>query len=513
VISADLATFLESGVSVQVGTRDARLLPEATRAMGARVEKGGTGLTSPGGAPRDRPARGPAPLLPGRGPVDHLHLRPGRTPNVTYVSQVHYLGPDRVGLSCQFFNKTQRNIAENPFATAILLHPVTFEAFRLVLRFDHAETEGPLFDAMATRIQVIASHTGMAGVFRLRSADVYQVLEAERVEGFLLPPDREEAAAAPAPGLAAAGPLTELRGLHVISDRIARAGDLESLLAGALTALDELFGFSHSMVLLPEEPDGQLVAIASRGYGDQGIGAEVRPGQGIIGTVAERRRMVRVAGFGAELRYGRAIRGRVQECGDRASLAPEIPLPGLPDAQAQLALPLLVADKLVGVLAVESRDPLCFDDWDEPFFGIVGNQIAVAIDRMRGQEDEEPAPAAAGRRPAQGAARRRAFRYYRNDDCVFVDGEYLVRNVSGKILWKVLGLHRKEGRTEFTNRELRLDPGLGLPPVKDNLESRLILLRKRLQEKCPDVRLVPVRRGRFALELDCAVDLSEQDSG
>ncbi len=151
------------------------------------------------------------------------------------------------------------------------------------------------------------------------------------------------------------------------------------------------------------------------------------------------------------------------------------------------------------------QDPLQFDEWDEAFLGIVGNQIAMGMDRM--QEDEPPEPA------APCARRVRTLVYYRNDDCIFADGEYLVRNVPGKILWKLLQLHRREARTEFTNRELRLDPSLGLPAVKDNLESRLILLRRRLEEKCPEIRLVPVRRGRFALELACAVELAERETG
>jgi hypothetical protein len=45
VISNDLAAFLESGISVLVGTRDAQLMPESSRAFGARVEAGGTEVT------------------------------------------------------------------------------------------------------------------------------------------------------------------------------------------------------------------------------------------------------------------------------------------------------------------------------------------------------------------------------------------------------------------------------------------------------------------------------------
>jgi Pyridoxamine 5'-phosphate oxidase len=44
-ISPELAEFLQSGISILVGTRDARLMPEVARVLGARVEPGGRELT------------------------------------------------------------------------------------------------------------------------------------------------------------------------------------------------------------------------------------------------------------------------------------------------------------------------------------------------------------------------------------------------------------------------------------------------------------------------------------
>jgi hypothetical protein len=446
------------------------------------------------------------------------------TPNVTYVSQVHYVDSTHVALSRQFFNKTQQNLEQNPRACLEFYDPLTFHAYHARIRYLHSETSGPLFETMSARIQAIATQTGMAGIFRLIAADVCEVTSLRRVDGFLMP-GAEMARMSTLPGV-----MTELRGLQLVSDRINRARDTEELLQTALAALDEYFGLAHSMVLLPDEQGERLVAIASRGYGDSGIGAEVSIGTGLIGTVASTRRLLRVGGLGHELRYGRAIRGRVRDLGGDGLLSPEIPLPGLVDAESQLALPMLVGDELVGVIAFESRDNLAHRLWHESFLQVLANQIAIGIDRMRQQEeDDEQArdsnattqrtseprvtPQAAAAAPATQRDRVRKFLFFRNDDCVFVDGEYLVRNVPGKILWKILNENANGARTQFTNRELRLDPTLGLPPVKDNLESRLILLRKRLAEKCPDVRLVPTQRGRFSLELDCAIELAERDHG
>ena len=73
-------------------------------------------------------------------------------PNVTYVSQVHYVDPSHVALSFQFFNKTRENILANPQATVLLIHPETARCYRLALLYRRTEPEGPLFEAMKARM-------------------------------------------------------------------------------------------------------------------------------------------------------------------------------------------------------------------------------------------------------------------------------------------------------------------------------------------------------------------------
>lgn len=97
------------------------------------------------------------------------------------------------------------------------------------------------------------------------------------------------------------------------------------------------------------------------------------------------------------------------------------------------------------------------------------------------------------------------IRYYEADDTVMVDGEYVIKGVAGRILFLLLTLRADEGRTVFLNRELRLHPFLKLPSYKDNLETRLLNLQRRLEDKNLPIRLDREQRGR--IELACNPDV------
>ena len=174
----------------------------------------------------------------------------------------------------------------------------------------------------------------------------------------------------------------EVRIIQQISSAITSTLDLDHVLEIVLGAMDRVLGFQHSMILLKDPAAERLRLFASRGYDAPGLGAEVGFGEGVIGVVAERKRMMRVGNLGMSRSYLRSVRARMEATGQMGAVE-SASLPGLPDAQSQLALPLLVKDRLVGVLVVESPRPNAFDELDELLLGIVGNQAATAIDNAR----------------------------------------------------------------------------------------------------------------------------------
>jgi hypothetical protein len=103
------------------------------------------------------------------------------TPNATIISKVYYVDETHVALSFQFFNKTIRNVRENPRAWAAVTDFVGAADWTLDLEFERSETEGPIFDAMDMQIEAIASATGMSGIFKLRAADIYRVLSVGKL--------------------------------------------------------------------------------------------------------------------------------------------------------------------------------------------------------------------------------------------------------------------------------------------------------------------------------------------
>ena len=102
-------------------------------------------------------------------------------PNVAYISQVYYVDDAHIALSHQFFNKSTRNIQENPRICVSIVHPETFQMWRIYGHFLRSETEGKTFEEMSGQLEAIASMTGMEDVFRLKSADIYEILSLEEM--------------------------------------------------------------------------------------------------------------------------------------------------------------------------------------------------------------------------------------------------------------------------------------------------------------------------------------------
>ena len=439
------------------------------------------------------------PCLEGAIPAVMATCASDGTPNVAYISQVVYVDEGHVALSFQFFNKTRANILANPQASVLVLDPVTARFYRLHLRYLRTETHGALFESMKARLAGIASHSGMAEVFRLKGSDVYAVEHIDAIdgEGLSPPPCRT--------GL--------LHRLRQCSERIAACAGLDELLQTALRCLCEALGIQHAMVLMLDTPERRLYTVASCGYATSGVGSEIALGHGVIGMAARENTPVRISHMTHAALYSNAMRSSLQaDSAEDAELAHglEIPYPGLSEPHSQLAVPMVAAGRLLGVLFTESPRDMAFNFEDEDMLVALAGHLGAAIDLLQATPDNGEATAPTGAQAPAISGTPVRVRHYASNDSIFINDGYLIKGVAGAIFWKLLRDYTQAGRTEFSNRELRLDPSIRLPDVADNLEARLLLLQRRLQENNPPMRIEKTGRGRFRLCVTCPVQLEEQ---
>jgi adenylate cyclase len=408
------------------------------------------------------------------------------TPNISYLSHVVAADEANVALSNQFFAKTAANVRANPSAAVLLVDPRNGMQYCLKVTWDRSLDDGPLFDQVAEQLRASSAQVGMSGVMRLKAVDIFRVDSIEAVASAI---EQDSLMGAPeVPGMLALAAVTER-----IGDQSETEGVIEALLSGVCGELR----FEHAIVLLGDGTRDLLTTIASLGYERSGVGSEVPLDEGLIGTAAAAMRTVKVNDMSRIRRFGAAIEASSSDENRTKTIA----LPGLPDALSQIAVPLVAQGKVRGVLFVESRERLAFSQAHALALEMIAAQAATALALCEvaasepPEDDQAPTPA-----PRPGKAIN--VTHHRFDDSVFIDNVYVIKGVAGRLLMFMLEAYLGEGRHEFTNREMRLSESLRLPEIKDNLETRLLLLRRRLDEKALGVRLIHVARGQVKLEIE-----------
>jgi signal transduction histidine kinase len=138
---------------------------------------------------------------------------------------------------------------------------------------------------------------------------------------------------------------------------------LDELIQRAADAIHELLGFPNLAIPLidPEQP-GTLVLTVKGGHYKHLIPGEYRIpiSQGLMGEAARTRQTVLVNDVTTDPRY--------------------LPTPG-GAAACELAVPIVLGERVLGVVNVERDEP--FRDEDAAIVGIIADQLAVAIENAR----------------------------------------------------------------------------------------------------------------------------------
>ena len=161
---------------------------------------------------------------------------------------------------------------------------------------------------------------------------------------------------------------TELQTVAEVGTEAASSLDSNKLLVNVANLTKERFGLYHAHIYLLDEAGQSLRLAAGAGQAGQQM---VNAGHRIALT-----REASIVATAA--RTGEAVIAN-----DVTQVPLFLPNPMLPRTRAEMAIPLIIGDRVTGVLDVQSDEVNRFTDQDKAVMGILASQIAVSVDNAR----------------------------------------------------------------------------------------------------------------------------------
>ena len=158
-----------------------------------------------------------------------------------------------------------------------------------------------------------------------------------------------------------------LKLIEEVSQRLSTVLEIDESLSQVVELIREAFNYYHVSVSLVDRAAGEVVIRAGTGNAGKAMTQEQRRlkigSEGIIGWVAGAGKSLLVSDVSREPRF--------------------LPHPMLPETKAELAVPLQVGQKIIGVLDVQSDRLEALKAANVPIFQALASQIAVAVENAR----------------------------------------------------------------------------------------------------------------------------------
>ncbi len=163
--------------------------------------------------------------------------------------------------------------------------------------------------------------------------------------------------------------IDELTVFYEFSKSLMSTLNLEELLERILQVLEKTFNFRNCAIFRFVEGENVLKPWRFYGYPEQFKEIKVPLGKGITGWAAEERRTIVIKDVTKEPRY----------------------ICSLPDIKSEIAIPLMIGDRLIGILDVESEYYDFFKEDEINMLTSLATQIAITIDNASLYEKLEAA--------------------------------------------------------------------------------------------------------------------------